>query len=133
MKTYFFFRFESHTSPPVIKTFSINFEDNGAQIHDANQPLHGVYILEPGCRIIERTNGEQKEIPVVQSLLDDTQWIFDDPVGDCVASANPHIISAFAYFFRHGFNTALEATHQRIREIQEANPTYPRKPKGTEP
>lgn len=128
MRTFYFFRYESHTYPPVIKTFTVEFEENGAQIHPPNEIVHGVYILDANGRILERTDGENHEIPVVQSLRDNTLLTFDTLNASCIASANRYIIDTLAGFFRHGFNEAVRIVGQQLKEIQEANPIHPLQP-----
>lgn len=122
MKTFHFFRFEANKKSPRISTFTVTFDESGGMIINADEALKGVFILDQGHKLIERTDGQETEIPVIQTLRDPQIRIFDGRSNFCFASCNEYIVEAATYFFSQGFHAAIGILSERIAEIQNANP-----------
>lgn len=91
-------------------------------IINAEETLKGVFVLEQGHKLVERTDGQETEIPIIQTLRDPKIRIFDGRSNFCFASGNEYIVEAAIYFFSQGFHAAIGTLSERIKEIQKANP-----------
>ena len=121
MKTLHFFRFDSDKKSPRISTFTVTFDDSGGMIINADETLKGVFVLEQGHKLVERTDGQETGIPIIQTLRDPQIRIFDGGSNFCFASGNEYIVEAATYFFSQGFHAAIGILSERIEEIQSAN------------
>lgn len=122
MKTFHFFRFERHVTPPRINTFSITFdESSGGPIYTPNETPQGIYILDKEGGILERSDEAEISVPVILSLDDKRLMTFNQSEMNCIASTNADIIEMAVYFFRQGLMTGLSTLAEVIGEIRSLN------------
>lgn len=122
MKTFHFFRIERHASPPRINTFTVTFDESGGgAIYTPDQTPQGIFILEQGGRILERSGETETSVPVILTLRDELLMTFNQAETNCIASPNSYIIETAVFFFRQGLMTGLSGLEKMIEEIRSSN------------